>query len=85
MEKSDISKRVVKCINYVKNNKLSLTEENYDSPLTGENIRMSSVEMTYLILELMKEFGIRFEKTDVENYGLNSINKITNAIKKKIQ
>lgn len=84
MEKSDISKRVVKCINNIKNNKLPLTEENYDTSLTGESIRMSSVEMTYLVLELMKEFGVKFEKSDIDNYGFNSVNKITNAIKKKI-
>jgi len=80
----DILNRVISRIKRVKNTPALDVIENYNEPLTGNVFRMSAIEMTYILLELIDEFQIKFDAIDVNDYGFNTVNKIVNIIKNKL-
>ncbi|MBQ7689550.1 MAG: hypothetical protein IJT27_10085 [Clostridia bacterium] len=81
----EIIKRVVKCVKKVIDTPAADDPTKYDEPLTGTVFQLSAIDMTYLLLEVTDEFKIRFEASDVENYGFNSINKIAKTVEGKLQ
>lgn len=61
-----------------------LNPANWKKPLTGSFWGFSMVDMVYLVLELEKEFGIRFSPDELDDYGLSSIEKICTTLQKRI-
>lgn len=55
-----------------------------DAPLTGDIWKFQATDLTYLVLELMDFFQIRFTGTDFENYKMNSILSISTIIEQKV-
>lgn len=78
----EIEERLKKCIKQVKD--IDIQEESYNLPLTGREFQFTPIELTYLLLEICKEFGIGFSAEDVEDYGFNSVDKILNLIEHKV-
>ncbi len=82
---NEILERVKKCIRKVSSNPAIEKAENYDKPLTGRVLCISSIEMVYILLELTEEFQIKFDAADVADYGFNTINGIVSIIENKLQ
>jgi len=57
-----------------------LGPENWDEPLTGNMLRLSAIDLTYLFFELERVFGARVAHRYLDSYGFSSINKIAEAI-----
>jgi len=57
-----------------------LTESNWDKPLTGDEFRLSSVDLVYLLFEIEKEFKIRIKEQFLRNYGFSTIDSIVSII-----
>lgn len=76
----EILQRVLSCLQKVKY--IPAINIDYDKPLTGDTIQFSAIDMTYLLLEIMQEFNIKFNASDVSNYGFNTIRKIVSTIEK---
>lgn len=80
----EILQRVLERAKKVKNTLEWDVSDNYDTPLTGNVFRMSAIDMTYLFLELMDEFQIKFDAADVNDYGFNTVNNIVRIIENKL-
>ena len=80
----EILERVIIRIRKIKDTPALDISDSYNEPLTGNVFRMSAIDMTYLLLELMDEFQIKFDAADVKDYGFNTINKIVNIIENKL-
>lgn len=80
----EILERVISHAKKIKDTSALDISDNYNEPLTGNVFRMSAIDMTYLLLELMDEFQIKFDAADVNDYGFNTINKIVNIIENKL-
>lgn len=57
--------------------------ENINEPITGRKINFNEIDLTYLFLEIVSFFNVKFTKNDVENYKFNSIEQIVNTIQTK--
>ena len=57
-----------------------LVKENWDKPLTGKVLRLSSVDLTYLFLEVEKAFCIRIPESCLRGYGFSTINGIIDTV-----
>ena len=58
-----------------------LTENSWNKPLTGDEFRLSSVDLTYLLFEVEKVFHIRIDEQLLKNYGFSTINSIVGIIR----
>ena len=81
--RQEITPKVVEILNRVSTQPENYTEENFSKPLTGALFGFSEYDMTFLVLELMEEFGITFVKEDFEDYRFNTINNILEIITSK--
>lgn len=52
--------------------------------LTGREFQLNHLDMLVLMLNLEKCFGIKFDKDDLLDYGLATIENITMVISKKL-
>lgn len=55
-----------------------------NTPLTGSVLDVNSVNFVYIVLEIMKEFNVRFDAADFENYSFNTVAGIVNALEKHL-
>ena len=46
----------------IKMQKQQISEDDWEKPLTGTTMQLSSVDMVYLLFEVEKSFGIRIEE-----------------------
>ena len=82
--KQQIIASIKNIVNNIKPINDDVFEKNINTPLTGIEIQFSALDMVYLYFELQKEFGIKFEAADLENYGLLSIQKISDKLALKL-
>ena len=60
-----------------------LVPENYDEELTSYKFNFDEVTLAYLFLEVEKEFKMKIGIDKVLNYEFNSINGITETIRRE--
>jgi len=58
-----------------------LDPENWDKPLTGNWLRFSAIDLTYLFFELERTFGVSITHRYLDSYNLCTINKMAEAIR----
>ena len=81
MNRDDAINVILTTIKKIKNT--DIKEKDYNSPITGIRLNFSSIELTYLFLEIRKLCKINFLAEDVEDYAFNTINLIADTIVKK--
>lgn len=84
MDSNRIIDTVISVLKEVHSDHAVFKEENYSLPLTGSVMQLEYQEMVYALVKLQQIFKIRFEKSDVEDYGFNSIEKISTIISNKL-
>lgn len=57
-----------------------LAEENWDQPLTGRTFGLTAVDLTYLLLEVEKTFGVRVPERCLRDYGFSTLNSIMDCM-----
>lgn len=62
-----------------------LDSEHWGKPLTGSFFRLSGVDLAYLFFELERRFDVRFQESDLVDYGFSTINKICRAVRKQVR
>ena len=62
-----------------------LLREFFDMPLTGNPFHLNGLSMTYLFLEVEKNYRIFISDKELEDYHFNSINAIIDLISKRKQ
>lgn len=80
----EITDIIVNILKEVHSDHSVFKEENYSLLLTGSTMHFSYKEMVYAFVKIQRFFGVNFEKCDVENYGFNSIEKISTIVSNKI-
>lgn len=80
----EITRRTIQVLLKIKPDSQAFVPEHYDTPLTSPEMGMRRYDMVYLFLELMEEFGIRFEKEDVCDYKFSTIRNIVEIILGKL-
>lgn len=78
----DYTKRVKEIVAKVLSIDLNNIDIDVNTAITGESIGADAVELVYIIVEIMNEFGVRFNASDFENYSCNTIQGISNALLK---
>lgn len=76
-------KKIIKLIAKIKPKIVIRGEEDLVCPLTGQYFDFSSVELTYLTLEIMDEFSIELEEEDLANYKFCTIKGICEVLRVK--
>lgn len=61
-----------------------LQPDQWDEPLTGKALAVSAIDMTYLLFEIEKTFGIRIEASRLDNYGAISIRRLGKILTESI-
>lgn len=84
MDSNRITDILISILKEVHNDHTVLKKDNYSLPLTGSVMQFNYQEMVYAFVKLQQIFKIRFEKCDVENYGFNSIEKISAIVSRKL-
>ena len=79
----DITQAILRTIEAITLKRVICTEKYADVSLMSREIGMSALELTYLLFELEKNYGITFEAEDVLDYRFCSVQKIVALIKKK--
>jgi len=59
-------------------------EELHDLPLTGGRLKLEAYDIVFIMLEIIEEFKVKFDKNDVIDYRFNSVNKILNIVNSKL-
>lgn len=69
-------------IKFYSNNKKfeTLWDTSKDVPLTGAIWNITAIDMTYLFLEVEKQFQIHIDASKLDNYQFNTVNLITDTI-----
>lgn len=81
-ENVKLRKELVLILRKVKKNIPEAYGEVWDEPLTGDTWKFDAVDFIYLIMEIMESYQIQFRAEDVENYKLNSMDKIECKLQK---
>lgn len=72
--KQEITERVCKVlVKKIDVNYRLLTEEGLELPLTGRKIGLRARDLVYLFFEVEKEFDIKINTDNLENYKFNTI------------
>ena len=58
----------------------SLNSEQWDSPLTSQEIGLPGIALAHLFFEIEKIYGKSFEANTLKDYGFCTINNIAKAI-----
>ena len=83
MKEKCLSDKVIEIINEKLRRSIDcLQMKNWDTPLTGEPFYLSGIELMYLLFEIEKQFDIRIDSNDLDNYGFCSINNIVSIIER---
>jgi hypothetical protein len=59
-----------------------LSSDYWDMPLTGEFMRLSAVDLTYLFFEIEKRCNVQIDGKHLDSYGFNSVNKVVEIVLK---
>lgn len=78
--RKDIVYKLIPILNRIGHQKSNYIEANFDIPLTGKYFAFSAINMTYLYLEVLKEFHITIDQEILCGYGFNTINSIIKII-----
>jgi acyl carrier protein len=80
LNRQEITYNIIEIMNKIRYQPEVYVEENFNITLTGDTIQWCELDLLYLVIELIEEFGVCFEKKDFENYRFNTINDIVNII-----
>ena len=82
---NSIEDRVLSTIKRVLTINHDCSSLNTQSSILHEPIAVDEVELVYIVMELMEEFGIRFDAEDFDNYAFDSIETIICCVKKHMK
>ena len=80
LNRQEVTPKLIEIMNNINCQPELYVEENYDFSLTGGVLQWSEYDLIFLVMELIEEFGITFDKTDFENYRFNTINNVLDVI-----
>lgn len=80
LNRLEVASKLIEIMNRIRFQPELYVEENFDLSLTGGVLRWNERDLFYLVLELIEEYGISFEKEDFENYRFNSINNVLEVV-----
>ena len=80
LNRQEVTPKLIEIMNNINCQPKLYVEENYDFSLTGGVLQWSEYDLIFLVMELIEEFGITFDKADFENYRFNTINNVLDVI-----
>lgn len=78
----DLDSRVTAVITRVLSVHRDPAEPDSRTPLAGGPLHVSEIEYVYIIMELMEEFGIRFDAADFDNYSLYTVEELAGCVRR---
>lgn len=80
LNRQEVTPKLIEIMNNINCQPELYVEENYDFSLTGGVLQWSEYDLIFLVMELIEEFDITFDKADFENYRFNTINNVLDVI-----